>query len=226
MSTFQRAHSEEQRAARRTAILETAAAMLTEMPVAALSLNELSRRVGLAKSNVLRYFPSREAILLSLLTRESDELVSAVTDRLAARGDRRRTALRRSEIVAGAFVAALVERPVLCDLLSAQAGVLERNITVEVAAAFKRASIDQLRQLAELVHRQLPELDSPDCIKLIGAAQLQVGTVWTHSRPAPSVQAVYREHPELAAFRMDFAETMYELIITFAAGLLARSKVI
>ena len=50
--TFQRARSEEQRAVRRQAILDTAEAMLAEMPVAALSLNELSRRVGLAKSNV------------------------------------------------------------------------------------------------------------------------------------------------------------------------------
>ena len=52
--TFQRARNEEQREIRRRAILETAAAMLDEMPVAEVSLNELSRRVGLAKSNVLR----------------------------------------------------------------------------------------------------------------------------------------------------------------------------
>src|SRR3978361_234799 len=71
--TFQRARSEEQRESRRRAILDTAAAMLTEMPVADLSLNELSRRVGLAKSNVLRYFESREAVLLELLHAASQE---------------------------------------------------------------------------------------------------------------------------------------------------------
>jgi AcrR family transcriptional regulator len=56
VTTFQRARSDEQREQRRRAILCAAAAMLAEMPVADLSLNELSRRVGLAKSNVLRYF--------------------------------------------------------------------------------------------------------------------------------------------------------------------------
>ena len=66
-TTFQRARSDEQRALRSQAILDTAAAMLEEMPVADISLNELSRRVGLAKSNVLRYFDSREAVLLELL---------------------------------------------------------------------------------------------------------------------------------------------------------------
>ena len=64
---FQRARSEEQREARRQAILGAAAAMLAEMPVADVTLNELSRRAGLAKSNVLRYFESREAVLLELL---------------------------------------------------------------------------------------------------------------------------------------------------------------
>ena len=64
---FQRARSEEQREARRQAILDAAAAMLTEMPVAQVTLNGLSRRAGLAKSNVLRYFESREAVLLELL---------------------------------------------------------------------------------------------------------------------------------------------------------------
>ena len=64
---FQRARSEEQREARRQAILGAAAAMLAEMPVAEVTLNELSRRAGLAKSNVLRYFETREEVFLSEL---------------------------------------------------------------------------------------------------------------------------------------------------------------
>jgi AcrR family transcriptional regulator len=81
---FQRARSEEQRENRRQAILDTAAAMLEEMSVGALSLNELSRRVGLAKSNVLRCFESREAILLALLDRDWREWNAVLTERLAA----------------------------------------------------------------------------------------------------------------------------------------------
>src|SRR5579859_5708314 len=67
MAVFQRARSEEQRETRRRAILGAAAAMLAEMAVSEVTLNELSRRAGLAKSNVLRYFESREAVLLELL---------------------------------------------------------------------------------------------------------------------------------------------------------------
>src|SRR4051794_7039673 len=82
--TFRRARTEEQREARRRAILSTAEAMLAEMPVAALSLNELSRRVGLAKSNVLRYFETREAVLLELLDAAWREWLDGLEDALPA----------------------------------------------------------------------------------------------------------------------------------------------
>ena len=83
-TTFQRARSDEQRAIRRQTILDTAAAMLEEMPVAEVSLNELSRRVGLAKSNVLRYFDSREAVLLELLASLTQEWIAHLTAELPA----------------------------------------------------------------------------------------------------------------------------------------------
>ena len=50
------------------------------MPVAELSLNELSRRVGLAKSNVLRYFESRE-----MSSRKSTDGLGVTDSRVARR---------------------------------------------------------------------------------------------------------------------------------------------
>jgi AcrR family transcriptional regulator len=67
---FHRARSDEQRAERRQAILDAAADILSESRVSELSLTALAHRVGLAKSNVLRYFDSREAVLLELYDRE------------------------------------------------------------------------------------------------------------------------------------------------------------
>ena len=57
-------------AARRLAIMAVARDMLAEKNVGDISLRELSDRVGLAKSNVLRYFDSREAIFLEVLDEE------------------------------------------------------------------------------------------------------------------------------------------------------------
>src|ERR1700744_6083465 len=101
MTTFQRARSAEQREVRRRAILDAAAGMLAEMPVAEVTLNELSRRAGLAKSNVLRYFESREAVLLELLDAAwRDWLVTLEAD-LAARADPAAPVAARSARLAG-----------------------------------------------------------------------------------------------------------------------------
>src|SRR5580692_2966523 len=103
MTTFQRARSEEQREVRRRAILDAAAAMLVEMPVAEVTLNELSRRVGLAKSNVLRYFESREAVLLELLDSAWQEWLAALEADLGAAVDATAPPARRGDQLAAAY---------------------------------------------------------------------------------------------------------------------------
>ena len=65
--------------------------MLAEMPVAEVTLNELSRRVGLAKSNVLRYFESREAVLLELLSSADQDWLTQLDHDLMAADPRPRS---------------------------------------------------------------------------------------------------------------------------------------
>jgi AcrR family transcriptional regulator len=151
VTTFRRARSDEQREQRRQAILSTAAQMLAEMPVADLSLNELSRRVGLAKSNVLRYFESREAVLLELY----DTAWKAWLDRLdtelpppSTEADPR----TRYERVAATLTASLVADPLVCELISVSASVLERNISPEVARRYKLSAVANTDRMAAQLH--------------------------------------------------------------------------
>src|SRR5690242_14302688 len=117
MTTFQRARSEEQREIRRRAILDTAAAMLDEMPAGALTLNELSRQVGLAKSNVLRYFESREAILLELLDRDWQQWTATLPEQLTASVSPDAPPIQRGQEFAAVLAHSLAQHRVLCDLL-------------------------------------------------------------------------------------------------------------
>ena len=220
--TFQRARSEEQRAARRQAILHTAEAMLAEMPVAALSLNELSRRVGLAKSNVLRYFESREAVLLELLDAAWREWLVALEDALPA-GDAAVPAADRIEQVAAVLARTLVVRPMLCELGSASAGVLEHNVSAEVAARFKHAAFADTVELARLVRAVVPELGDAAAERFAGATVLVSGSLWAYSRPSAAMLAAYEADPALAAMRLDFCDATRDLLATLLAGLLARA---
>src|SRR5262249_4573398 len=147
--------SEGQRELRRRAIVDMTAAMLTEMPVAQVSLNELSRRVGLAKSNVLRYFESREAILLELLNAELRAWTTELERSLAPMAG---TPRERGDLVASTLAASMATRPVMCDLISAQAAVLERNVSTEVALRHKHAIAQSAQLLVAVITRAVPEL--------------------------------------------------------------------
>ncbi|MFD7508438.1 TetR family transcriptional regulator [Streptomyces sp. NPDC059853] len=221
MANFQRARSEEQREIRRRAVLDTAAGMLEEMPVGALSLNELSRRVGLAKSNVLRYFESREAILLALLDRAWRQWTADLPALLDAAVHADAPVDRRGEQFAAAVAGSLAERRVLCDLLSSQASVLEHNVSPEVAARSKRAAVANVGGIAALARRHLPELGD-SAWQLTAAMIMAIGAVWTHARPSRAMLAAYEADPSLTVYKLDFTTALSDLLTTLIAGTIAR----
>ncbi|GAA1667954.1 TetR/AcrR family transcriptional regulator [Kribbella yunnanensis] len=221
MTTFQRARSEEQRAVRRQAILATAAEMLTEMPVNDVSLNELSRRVGLAKSNVLKYFESREAVLLELSATELTSWVDDLAAGIAAMPSSAPLA-KRADLLVEVIVSTISARPVLCDLISSQASVLERNISTETALAFKRSAAVGYDRMIELVTIALPEIGREGAMRFIPPASMLAGAVWTHAHPTPALLAAFCADPSLAPLRMEFEPTLREQLTTLLTGVLPR----
>ena len=216
---FQRARSEEQREYRRQVILRTTADMLAEMSVAALSLNELSRRVGLAKSNVLRYFESREAILLELLDGE----VQAWTDDLERREVRTDGApVERAGELARLMASTLAERPVLCDLLAAQSAVLERNVSTDVVLRHKQAAAEVVQRLSAVVGSWVPELSTDSAAQAIAIGLIIAGGAWPASHPNEAVCAAYDAEPAIGRMRMDFTELVSETLALTISGLLVR----
>jgi AcrR family transcriptional regulator len=220
--TFQRARSEEQREVRRRVILDTAAAMLAEMPAGEVTLNELSRRVGLAKSNVLRYFESREAVLLELLDQAVQELVAEVVAELAEPPDLSRPALERGDALAAVLSNALARHRTLCDLIAAQPGVLEHNASVDVVLRLKRSSRDNLAAVADAARRLVPELGAAANSVCVLAVVL-AGALWSHAQCSDSAREAYRIDPELAALRLELPAALETTLATLITGTLARA---
>ncbi|GAB3247173.1 TetR family transcriptional regulator [Kineococcus gypseus] len=219
--TFQRARSQEQREARRRAVLDTAAAMLEQMPVADLSLNELSRRVGLAKSNVLRYFDSREDVLLQLMDAELREWLEQLGDDLAAGVEPGLPLVPRSAQLSAVLARSLAGHPVLCDLLGAQGGVLERNVTAEVVARHKRAALDRLAAGADLLRRYVPELGA-SAEGFCFHAMVLAGALAPYSSPPPGVRAAYEAEPALAVLHLDLDDSLQLALRTLLLGAVPR----
>ncbi len=221
MTTFQRAHSPQQREVRRNAILAAATAMLDEMPASAISLNELSRRAGMAKSNVLRYFESREAVLLELCNAHMTAWIGDLDKALEAAVDAGATANARARALVDTLTTSLAERPVLCDLMASQAAVLDHNVSTTAVLQFKRVSIANFDRLIALMGRHMPELGSDRARRFTMLAAMLASSVWTNSRPPTAVVAAYEADPQIACYRIEFEPALRDALRITMAGLLA-----
>jgi hypothetical protein len=175
--------------------------------------------VALAKSNM-----SREAVLLELLDRAWREWLEQLADELRA-GVRADAGPReRGDQLAATIATSLSARPVLCDLISSQAAVLEHNVSPQIAADYKRSAIRNVGVLAGLILEHVPELGERGAPRLAAATIMVSGAVWTHARPSAAMLAAYEADPQLAAMRLDFTATLREVLEVLIAGLLARPR--
>ncbi|MFJ6394074.1 TetR/AcrR family transcriptional regulator [Streptomyces sp. NPDC091972] len=186
-ASFQRARRPEQVAARREAILDAARDLLADGRSADVSLGDIGTRTGLAKSALLRYFGSREAIFLEILDREWRQWL----DTLEASSPPPGSGLWATERALAAGVAdTLAQRPVLCDLISVMAGVLERNIDLDFARDFKQRAATNTDRLADLTAATLPALSAAAAHQFAGAVFVITAGLWPYARPTDVVAAV------------------------------------
>jgi AcrR family transcriptional regulator len=195
--------------------------MLAEMPVAEVSLNELSRRVDLAKSNVLRYFDSREAVLLELLDDFMGRWLEEVAGECSSGIDTHASVDVRANQLVEIFSRSLAGRVALCDLFGAQGGVLEHNVSVETVKRHKRASLARLASMSELVKVYLPELGD-DAQWFCLMSLLSAGALSTYAPPPPSLLAAYAEEPSLGVLHVELQDALRFAFRSTLLGVLPR----
>ncbi|MDG9674474.1 TetR family transcriptional regulator [Micromonospora sp. DH14] len=213
--SFQRARNPEQREARRRAILEVAAQLLTEMPVSDISLRELARRVGLSKTNVVRYFETREAVFFALLNQSIDEWLDDLPAELPpATGTPPSPAA-----VVDALARSVASRPLICELWSSLGTELERNISADAVRAFKLTHTDLQVRLAGLLRQRIPALTVPASRELVALSILLIAGLWPFANPSPAVAEAVQD-PLLAHSRVIFADRLSRALLVTITGLL------
>lgn len=220
-TAFQRARSPAQKAERAEAILAAARAWLAEsLDSSALSLGELARRAGMAKSNVYRYFESRESVLLSLLTDEGRAWADAARRGLGALqvGD---AVDERLEAMARVLAQATARRPLLCHLLSVLPSVLEHNVEYETVREFKAQSVRMVEGLACAMHAFFPPLSAAQHAELLHHALALIVGGWPLSHPSATVERVMADHPAFEGFRHRFEADLRRAFVLMTRGLLA-----
>ncbi len=183
-----------------------------------MSLGDISDRVGLAKSNLLRYFDSREAILLEVLDTVwvdwLDDLAVTLTDIAPDEGRH-----ARERAVATHVADSLAGRDLLCELISVMAAVLERNISLPYARDFKQRAARNTDRLAALVQDVSPALPDRAAAQFAGATFIITAGLWPYAHPTDVVATVSAEMgvaDSFATFRRNLREGLTAQLIGLA----------
>lgn len=211
---FQRARSHEQRELRRRAILDAAEVLLAEVPLEDLGLRELSRRLGTSKTNVVRYFESREGVLLALLNRTRQLWLDDLEKELPA-------APANLDGVIRVWADTLAARPLLCQLWSLLAMVLERNVSAESVRAYKLEDLEQRTRLAGLLSERVRGLDARSALHLTRIGVVILAGLWPFANPTPAIVEATAD-PRLVDARVDFPQVYADMLGLAAQGLLGR----
>ena len=212
MTRFQRARKPAEKDLRRKAILDAARELAVEAGPIALGLNELGRRSGVTKSNLYRYFESREHVLLTLLTIEGNAMVDALEAELATK--------RALGSVADGITRAVLSQPLACQLLGMAASILEHNLTAEAIVGAKIEMSATLGRAAVALRRALPWLSAPDAGWALATLITYVCGLWPAANPSP-VAAEVLARPQFAHLRTDGPRDLRRFVEVLLTGLKA-----
>lgn len=213
-----RAISDDHKQQRRQAILDAALARLAVMPYEAITMQHLAEHLGLVKGTLYLYFATKEALFLAL---QEQQLVAWFGDLNATLSGSKATALTPDALAQ--FVVASIERhqqfPRLLSLLHS---VLERNISLAEAVAFKQMLRFQVARSGAVIETALPTLAAGQGTEvLLRLHALVIGT-WLVTDPSAVVRAALADPvAELAVFDLRFAPFLTGALTALLSGMTA-----
>ena len=180
-------------------------------------MREAAREAGLAKSNLYRYFATREEIFLALLA-EDVEAWARRTEALVL-------ALPHDpepELLAHALVGGLTAEPRLVRLLGQLVSVLERNASVSAIIDFKlRVNAIAARQSA-VIAGKLGWMSHEAALQLTHFVVALLQGLWPmHEPPSAVVEAM--EHPDLRGTHLALEPALERGVAVLIRGLRAES---
>jgi AcrR family transcriptional regulator len=211
--SFQRARKPDEKAHRQKSILDAAADLFEIEGLDGVSLNAVARKAGVAKSNLYRYFESREAIFLALLHEDQMACVAAFEEGLA-----QLSGTIDVRAVARVFTRVVAAAPRFCALQTALSTVLEQNISEEAAADYKRGVLRVGLRLANALRAALPSFPAHAIGPFSRYVHAMIAGLYPLANPAPAVARALRD-PQLAVFRSDFSEDMEAMLVAVLTSL-------
>jgi TetR/AcrR family transcriptional regulator len=199
-SIRKRAVAPEQKSERRAAIVRAAEELSRRDPSCGCSVEQLARKAGVAKGTVYLYFGSREETLLAVHEKQTHEVFDAVEKALTAPGASAESVLR-------AGMRYLKAHPQFYPLAANCRGMLDSNVSTEVALAFKLGIGKRLQTLGARIEEIYPGLKAGEGAALLMNSYAMIIGLWQQADTPLSLRPVM-ERPEMRIFKIDFEKQL------------------
>ncbi|MEO0604280.1 MAG: TetR family transcriptional regulator [Myxococcota bacterium] len=214
---WQRARSPEQKAARRGTIVAAGARLLEQAAMSDVSLNAIAREAGLAKSNLYRYFATREEIFLALLTEDVEDWAQRNETAVLALPDE-----PAPDELARVLVGCMIHRPRMIRLLGQLVSVLECNSSVEAIVEFKLRVKALGERQAEVIASKLRWLTPEAAMQLTHFQMALLQGMWPYHEPPDNLVEALR-HPDLEGMHMPLEPALERAMTVMIRGLAAEA---
>jgi len=212
---WQRARSDENKNERKQAIYQAALNLFKDKGYDKVSFNAIAVEAGFTKSNMYRYFSSKDDIFLSVFAELFVQWVEDFSQQLQTLAED-----AEANAFAKAWVNTLLAQTKLLDLMPILFTSLERNSSFEQLLEFKRLSMQLLFGLTLDITRIYPDISGERAFKLLTLSYAATANSWAANQQSEALEKIYQLE-EFQLLKPDFEQDLTSSIEIIISGLKA-----
>lgn len=210
---WQRATTDEKKSERKMAIYKAAYTLFKKKGYEKVSFNGIATEAGFTKSNMYRYFTSKEDIFLSVFSELFENWVIDCNQRLQNMGVN-----EDIEHFSQEWVSSQIGHPEFLDLTPLLFVSLEKNSSFEQLLEFKKNAKGLLFSIAAEVSRIYPQLDDEKAFKFLTLGYAATANYWAANTQGDALKKIYQMQ-EFQMLKPDFEKDLSSSIEVIIKGL-------
>ena len=212
---WQRARTDEKKSERKQAIYQAAFTLFKNNGYDKVSFNGIAVEAGFTKSNMYRYFSSKDDIFLNVFSDLFEKWVDECSKQL-------QTLEKNVQIktFAQTWLKSLLLQPKLLDLMPILFVSLERNSSFEQLLEFKRLAMNLLYSITLDISRIYPDIEGEKAFKFLTLSYAATANYWAATMQSDALKKIY-QLDEFKALKPDFEKDLTTSIEIIILGLRA-----